>query len=279
MKKAADEWSYNHAIATLALGELLLGSGDTERLAGPVKEAVEYCLRSQNPGLGWHYGYQPGISDTSSTVWMAMAVLTGQACAEAGLIDLEEELVEKSLASAEGWILRVTSSSSGVVGYQSPGDPGAQLQDFYGKEFPFDKKRIHANTAAAHSYAMLRGRRGKPPTDLWEELLAKNPPEWTPVRGKTQSPISQYYWYYASLAMFQVGGKPWKAFNKEMKSALRGSQRTRGCEKGSWDPIGEWGAVGGRAYSTAIGALTLETYYRYRREPEQAEEKASDDGK
>ena len=36
-------------------------------------------------------------------------------------------------------------------------------------------------------------------------------------------------------------------------------------EDGSWDPIGEWGIAGGRVYSTAIGAMTLEVYYRFRR--------------
>ena len=42
-------------------------------------------------------------------------------------------------------------------------------------------------------------------------------------------------------------------------------QRRAGCEDGSWDPVGEWGAAGGRVYSTAICAMTLEVYYRYLR--------------
>ena len=36
-------------------------------------------------------------------------------------------------------------------------------------------------------------------------------------------------------------------------------------EDGSWDPIGEWGKAGGRVYSTAMAAMTLEVYYRYAR--------------
>ena len=39
-------------------------------------------------------------------------------------------------------------------------------------------------------------------------------------------------------------------------------------EDGSWDPIGEWGLAGGRVYSTAIGAMTLEVYYRFTRAQE-----------
>ncbi|RKY14224.1 MAG: hypothetical protein DRP82_04360, partial [Planctomycetota bacterium] len=40
-------------------------------------------------------------------------------------------------------------------------------------------------------------------------------------------------------------------------------QRRGGCADGSWDPVGKWGMVGGRVYSTALNALTLEIYYRY----------------
>ncbi|RKY14435.1 MAG: hypothetical protein DRP63_08530, partial [Planctomycetota bacterium] len=42
-------------------------------------------------------------------------------------------------------------------------------------------------------------------------------------------------------------------------------QRRGGCADGSWDPVGKWGMVGGRVYSTALNALTLEIYYRYLR--------------
>ena len=39
-----------------------------------------------------------------------------------------------------------------------------------------------------------------------------------------------------------------------------------GCGHGSWDSDQErWGAEGSRVYTTAMGALILETYYRYAR--------------
>jgi len=75
-----------------------------------------------------------------------------------------------------------------------------------------------------------------------------------------------YYWYYATLAMFQVGGKPWETWKKGMEKAMVGTQRkdTDFCEyKGSWDPIGPWGLDGGRVYSTAVLAMCLQVYYRY----------------
>ena len=76
-----------------------------------------------------------------------------------------------------------------------------------------------------------------------------------------------YYWYYGSLAMFQQGGDYWDQWNEAMKPALCKNQNNKRslCLFGSWDPEGTvWGdEYGGRVYTTAIGALTLEVYYRY----------------
>ena len=37
-----------------------------------------------------------------------------------------------------------------------------------------------------------------------------------------------------------------------------------GADRGSWDPAGfVYGRHGGRVYTTAMGALCLEVYYRY----------------
>jgi hypothetical protein len=40
-------------------------------------------------------------------------------------------------------------------------------------------------------------------------------------------------------------------------------QRRGADDDGSWDPVGVWCGKGGRVYSTAMGALCLEVYYRY----------------
>jgi len=75
-----------------------------------------------------------------------------------------------------------------------------------------------------------------------------------------------YYWYYGSYAMFQMGGnRYWEPWNKAMKAAVVDSQVRDGHAKGSWDPIGPWGGVGGRVYATALMTLCLQVYYRYPR--------------
>ena len=94
------------------------------------------------------------------------------------------------------------------------------------------------------------------------QLLAQKTPQWNPADGS----IDMYYWYYGTLAIYQVGGQPWKVWKKAMQGAMLESQRqdTDYClYKGSWDPIGPWGPDGGRVYSTAVLAMCLQVFYRY----------------
>lgn len=80
-------------------------------------------------------------------------------------------------------------------------------------------------------------------------------------------PRSIYFLYHSSLAMFQMGGRHWGAWNPQMKKALLEGQAARGAEEGSWAPAMDYGMCQciGRTMSTALGAMTLEVYYRYLR--------------
>jgi len=80
-------------------------------------------------------------------------------------------------------------------------------------------------------------------------------------------PRSIYFLYHSSLAMYQMGGKHWQAWNPEMKKTLLQMQEKKGEADGSWAPSQGYGmcACVGRTMSTAMGAMTLEVYYRYLR--------------
>ena len=92
--------------------------------------------------------------------------------------------------------------------------------------------------------------------------LMKDQPIWEDSKPQL---ADVYYWYYGSYALFQYGGKHWTRWNQRMQKALLKSQRRGGDEDGSWDPVGPSGRRVGRVYSTAMGAMTLEVYYRFRR--------------
>jgi hypothetical protein len=75
---------------------------------------------------------------------------------------------------------------------------------------------------------------------------------------------NMYQMYYATLAMFQMGGHYWKQWNTAMKKVLCENQCKGGCEDGSWfveKPV--WYNQIGRLFHTAVGCLSLEVYYRY----------------
>ena len=64
--------------------------------------------------------------------------------------------------------------------------------------------------------------------------------------------------------MFQMGGDWWKAWNGSLRDMLLEHQRTGARNvDGSWDPLDARCGEGGRAFTTASGALCLEVYYRY----------------
>ncbi len=259
-----EQWIYDHSIATMAMAELLAMSGDVIALEKSVTDATNLCLNAQNPGWGWKYGMQPGKSDTSVTGWMVLALKAAKYCR----LDIPEERFEGAFKGALAWFERATSSASGRCGYEQTGDSGSQLLKTFPEPYPYSKS-LSCMTAVSVLCRIFVGEpRSAPGIKAGVELLMKQKPLWAEQKGRSLSTINMYYWYYASFAMFQYGGKPWHEWNEAMKDALVRSQRH--CagldEDGSWDPIDEWSPAGGRVYSTAIGALTLEVYSRFERQ-------------
>ena len=89
-------------------------------------------------------------------------------------------------------------------------------------------------------------------------LVAACPPEWDEERGT----IDEYYWFFGSHALFQVGGEAWDEWSRALVEQLPPRQREDGNFAGSWDPRGVWAGVGGRVYTTAMNVLALESFYR-----------------
>jgi len=81
-----------------------------------------------------------------------------------------------------------------------------------------------------------------------------------------RGPSNFYYWYYATLALYQHGGEPWSRWNDKIRDRIVKLQCGSGHQIGSWEPDGSlYGTKGGRIYCTTLAALTLEVYYRYLR--------------
>jgi hypothetical protein len=72
-----------------------------------------------------------------------------------------------------------------------------------------------------------------------------------------------FFDWIGELVMFQQGGELWKTFNDGARLRIKAAQQHTGKLSGSIDPRGEW-TNAGRVFSTAVGTLCLEIYYRYR---------------
>jgi hypothetical protein len=71
----------------------------------------------------------------------------------------------------------------------------------------------------------------------------------------------EYYTYYSTYCMFQMGGQEWGKWNNKFRDPLIALQEKSGPNKGSWS---KWKhKSGGRVYATAINIMSLEVYQRY----------------
>jgi hypothetical protein len=157
---------------------------------------------------------------------------------------------DKAFEGAAHWLDRVYDAGKS---YRSPGTFG------YTRKGVFVYKRPYGTTACGVlSRQFMKQIKG---VSAGAETLMTALPNWNATRDL-------YYWYYGSLAMFQIGGEYWTKWNEALKPALAKNiyNRKKDCLFGSWSPTGTvWGEFGGRVYTTAIAALTLEVYFRYAR--------------
>ena len=138
------------------------------------------------------------------------------------------------------------------MGYTSRGTGPARPQDLM-DQFPADKSESLTSVGILSRIFIGEDPQESEMCQKGTELCLKALPIWDEQSGA----IDMYYWYYGSLAIFQVGGTAWDKWNEAMKPAIIDHQRKDGAFRGSWDPVGPWGAEGGRVYSTALMVLAL----------------------
>lgn len=248
-ERSTRDFIYNHAIAALAICEAYYFS-QSPSLKKTAQKAIEFIHFARNPYGAWRYDVPPiGDNDTSVTGWMIFALASAR--------DAKLKIDEEALLGGLSWIDEVSDPATGRVGYDGFGTSSSRTP---ANEY-FPREKGEAMTAVGLLCRIFLGQDPKE-HDIMEkhaELIRRTPPVWEPEKFG----CDMYYWYYATYAMFQMGGKHWDSWKKAMEPAVVGSQRKDGDEKGSWDPVGPWGYQGGRVYSTALMTLCLEVYFRY----------------
>lgn len=222
---------YCHGMASLALAESLAYTGD-DRLRTPVKRAVQFTVRSQDPNTGsWRYAPGDGQGDMSQFGWQVMLLTTAEL---SGI-----EIPEVTRFRMQRFVERMSAGQAGgLARYQRGHRPSRTMtaESLVCRQF----LRIDLTTAAEQeAFDYLRQQRAG------------------------QGRLDLYYCYYASLALVQYQSPQWQKWVSEMETVLRQQQRTSSSLAGSWDPDTKWGGYGGRVYSTALATLCLEVFYRY----------------
>ena len=220
---------YCHGMATLALGEAYALTGD-ERIRPYLERAVQFTLTTQNRTTGgWRY--QPGdTGDLSQFGWQLMALKS----AELGGIPIPAA----NKAGMQKFLDSVSSGKHRGLASYRPGE-----------------KPTRTMTAEALACRLFLGNHDPASTQEAAAFITQELP--------SQKGENLYYWYYASVGLFQLQDENWTEWNAALQKQLLSTQRRGGKLAGTWDPDRVWGHYGGRIYSTAMGALCLEVYYRY----------------
>ncbi len=245
-------YTYNHGIAALAMAEAW-GMTQSGVWKTPAQKGIDFIIAAQNPYKAWRYDVKPGDNDVSVTGWMCMALKSAKL--GGGLV-----VPDEPLKNAHSFIKEMTEEESGRTGYTKKGERPVRPE---GKETTFPAEESESLTAVGMLVRVFGEENPKDSAMLkaGAELLSKRLPIWEKSTGK----IDMYYWYYGTLAMFQMGGDAWNQWNTKMLDAIIKTQRSDGNFKGSWDAEDAWGEDGGRVYSTAVMTMCLEVYYRYDR--------------
>ena len=248
MSRSGSAYCYSEALATLAMAEAY-GMTNDEHLGQAAQRGINFLASIQESDGGWsHYG----CKSTSVVGWVVMAMKSAK------IANLK--VPPQSFQNALKYLDYVTEKNSdGYYGLSGYGGP---------KQYAYHQGYTMTAVSMVCYQFMGRGH----DTEHQAEILMTAPPAWPKKADFNSKPQNFYHWYYGTLGMFQIGGESWSKWNKALVETLLPHQRTNAHIEtpgniedleGSWDPSTTWDPSGGRVYSTAMGALCLEVYYRY----------------
>lgn len=241
--------AYQQSIATLALVEAA-GLSRSSVMTKTAQRAVDQLCKRRNPYGVWRYYARDGSNDSSVTGWMLFALKSAR---EFGM-----RVDDTAFRYTAAWFDEVTDPATGQCGYTKRGESSSRELGL-AEKFPASKTEAMTAVGVLSRIFLGQTPQSHPVILAGADTMLKKAPTWNTNDGS----IDLYYWYYGSYAMYQLGGRHWKRWKRSLEGALLKTQRGEGAAFGSWDPVGAWGHSGGRVYSTAIGTLCLQAYYRY----------------
>jgi hypothetical protein len=259
---------YHRPLGAQAFAEAYILTGD-ENYAWHSQVSLDFLTTIQNKLGAWRYRVIIQTTDTSCMSWNLFALKTGE---KAGLT-----VQEIAVAGCYN-VMDIYSEDKG---------PGGPREDFIdmdpaygyevGRDTDYEYQTGYQNPVWDSKYAtvplgimcriFLGWRRSHPfcigsANKILADMLEPLPKglDWSKYRSKREYPT--YAWYYGTLAMHQMGGRYFRTWNERIQQIIPNTQEREGCTRGTW-PMWNHDSIFGRVYTTAMGTLTLETYYRY----------------
>ena len=273
---------YGHAIATYAMCEAY-GMTMNPNVRESADRALQVIIDGQNPAGGWDYiGSWKTHSDRNDTSVMGWCSQALKAAMMADFYHDPEGLERASKQCVKGF--KNNSSGTGF-GYCGPGNGGLSAVGTLCMQFHHAANDSYVkNTLENIIYNWKPAFVGSTPKHVVNEKPKELPP------GSIGGACPQYYAYYGTQAVFQVGGDKWKKWNDVMwptyveaqfiipKGGTGGActcgqplcQRLKAPyvdQNGNEQEIGHW--VNTDAHTdrpimdTCLAALQMMVYYRY----------------
>ena len=215
---------YEHGFATLFLAEVYGMTGNPE-VKKKLQRAVLLIERTQNPQGGWRYNPVPYDADISVTICQIMAL---RAARNSG-IRVSRDVIDRGIEY--------------VKNCQNPDGGFSYMIRSRGSNFP--------RTAAGVCSLYYSG-------EYEDEAIRKGLDYlYDSIAGAVdQKRMGHFFYghYYAVQAMFQAGGKYWKAYYPKIRDRLVQTQQPGD---------GSWKGYGHTAYATSMACIILQVPYRY----------------
>jgi len=217
---------YEQGIGTMVLSEAYALTRDPA-LKKPAQRAIDYTLSQMGADGG--YGYIGAGNDTSVTGFQIMAIKSAQV---AGL-----KVPAGDVTRVRGYLDK-SCLVDGRFGYRHRAEPSTSM------------------TSVGLFCRLLLGM--KPSTPQLRASAGAISDAGVDVNN-------EYFTYYATFAMFQMGGDAWTRWNAAFRDPVIALQlHAPDALRGSWSPGTNWFSQrGGRVYVTAMYILALEVYQRY----------------
>jgi hypothetical protein len=223
-----------HAVCTLALVEVY-GMTKDPKVGKAAQKSVDRARVLQKPYSGW----PKEAPDVETTAWFVQALKSAKV---AGL-----KVDAAPFQGATAFLVKAA-------------DEKGRFRNLPGKG--------EVSGRASACGALCRMLMGTPPSAASVGDPLGHVMEKLPAWGDGGRSVDFGYWHWGTLAAFQFAGDSWRKWNAATRDMLCDNQRKGGPMDGSvTDVDGSWDSHGdkelGRLETTALGALTLEVYYRY----------------